>query len=47
VILPLREAMTGRWFQMVMETLWFVSPALLWLYGGYLVLQARPPSARS
>jgi len=41
VILPLREAMTGRWFQMVMETLWFVSPALLWLYGGYLVLQGQ------
>ncbi len=39
--LELREAMIGRWFQMLMETLWFVSPALLWLYGGYLVLHGQ------
>jgi ATP-binding cassette, subfamily B, bacterial len=36
--LEIREAMIGRWFYMIMETLQVVAPALLWLYGGYLVL---------
>jgi ATP-binding cassette subfamily B protein len=37
----LREAMIGRWFEMLMEVLWYASPAMLWLYGGYLVLNGQ------
>jgi ATP-binding cassette subfamily B protein len=39
--LEMREQMIGRWFQLLMETLWVASPAVLWLYGGYLVLRGQ------
>jgi ATP-binding cassette, subfamily B, bacterial len=37
--LNIRQAMIGRWFFMLMGVLGTAGPALLWLYGGYLVLQ--------
>jgi len=39
--LELREAMIKRWFQLLMEVLGVAGPALLWLYGGYLVLNGQ------
>jgi len=38
VDLNLRQAMIGRWFFMLMGVLGTAGPAVLWLYGGYLVL---------
>ena len=36
--LNIRQAMIGRWFFMLMGVLGTAGPAVLWLYGGYLVL---------
>ena len=38
VDLNIRQAMIGRWFFMLMGVLGTAGPAVLWLYGGYLVL---------
>ncbi|MGH7912199.1 MAG: ABC transporter ATP-binding protein [Candidatus Dormibacteraceae bacterium] len=37
--LNVRQAMVGRWFFMVMNVLGTAGPAVLWILGGYLVLQ--------
>ena len=37
--LNIRQAMIGRWFFMLMGVLGTAGPAILWLFGGYLVLQ--------
>jgi len=39
--LNIRQAMIGRWFFMLMGVLGTAGPAILWLYGGYLVLQRQ------
>jgi len=36
--LNIRQGMIGRWFFMLMNVLGTAGPAVLWLYGGYLVL---------
>jgi ATP-binding cassette, subfamily B, bacterial len=33
--------MIGRWFYMVMEVLETAGPAVLWLYGGWLVFRGQ------
>jgi len=35
--LQLRQEMIGRWFYMLMDVLQTAGPAVLWLYGGWLV----------
>jgi len=37
--LNIRQAMIGRWFFMLMGVLGTAGPAILWLFGGYLVLR--------
>jgi ATP-binding cassette subfamily B protein len=39
--LQLRQEMIGRWFYMVMEVLETAGPAVLWLYGGWLVFRGQ------
>jgi ATP-binding cassette subfamily B protein len=39
--LNIRQAMIGRWFFMLMGTLGTIGPAVLWLYGGYLVVNGH------
>jgi ATP-binding cassette, subfamily B, bacterial len=39
--LNIRQAMIGRWFFMLMGVLGTTGPAILWLFGGYLVLTHR------
>ncbi len=39
--LNIRQAMIGRWFFMLMGVLAAGGPAILWLFGGYLVLTGR------
>ena len=39
--LEIRQAMIGRWFQMLNSVLMTLGPALLLLFGGYLVLSGR------
>ena len=35
----IRTSMLGRWFRMVLQILEAIGPALIYLYGGYLVIQ--------
>lgn len=35
----IRTSMLGRWFRMVLQVLEAIGPALVYLYGGYLVMQ--------
>src|SRR3989441_3259074 len=39
--LNVRQAMIGRWFFMLMGVLGTAGPAVLWLFGGYLVLTGQ------
>ena len=39
--LNVRQAMIGRWFFMLMGVLGTAGPAVLWLYGGYLVVTGQ------
>jgi ATP-binding cassette, subfamily B, bacterial len=39
--LQLRQEMIGRWFYMLMDVLQTAGPAVLWLYGGWLVFQGQ------
>lgn len=39
--LEVREAMISRWFAMVMQSIEVAGPALLMLFGGYLVISGR------
>ncbi len=39
--LEVRQAMIGRWFAMVMETVTVAGPALMMLFGGYLVISGQ------
>jgi ATP-binding cassette subfamily B protein len=39
--LNVRQAMIGRWFFMLMGVLGTAGPAILWLFGGYLVLEGQ------
>lgn len=36
----IRTSMLGRWFRMVLQILEAIGPALVYLYGGYLVIQS-------
>ena len=37
----IRTSMLGRWFRMVLQILEAIGPALVYLYGGYLVIQGE------
>src|SRR6266511_4423472 len=39
--LQLRQEMIGRWFYMLMDVLQTAGPAVLWLYGGWLVFHGQ------
>lgn len=39
--LEIRQAMIGRWFQMLNQVLMTLGPAMLLLFGGYLVISGR------
>jgi ATP-binding cassette, subfamily B, bacterial len=39
--LNIRQAMIGRWFFMLMTVLGTAGPAVLWLFGGYLVVSGQ------
>jgi ATP-binding cassette, subfamily B, bacterial len=39
--LNIRQAMIGRWFFMLMSVLGTAGPAVLWLFGGYLVVTGQ------
>jgi ATP-binding cassette, subfamily B, bacterial len=39
--LNIRQAMIGRWFFMMMGVLGTAGPAILWLFGGYLVVSGQ------
>jgi ATP-binding cassette subfamily B protein len=39
--LQLRQEMIGRWFYMLMDVLQTAGPAVLWLYGGWLVFRGQ------
>src|SRR6266571_7016667 len=39
--LQLRQEMIGRWFHMLMDVLQTAGPAVLWLYGGWLVFHGQ------
>jgi ATP-binding cassette subfamily B protein len=39
--LEIRQAMIGRWFGMAMRVLGAAGPALVWLYGSYLIVHSQ------
>src|SRR5256886_16600352 len=40
-LLNIRQSMIGRWFFMLMGVLGTAGPAVLWLFGGYLVVTGQ------
>ena len=40
-VLSLRQAMTGQRFSVVMQTFFTIVPAIIWLLGGYLIIDAQ------